>query len=63
MTLKKVDSLYGSWEMQTDNASIRAYQSLGIQYFDNLEQIEHKYKSWKGITLLAQSKQQLTPIH
>ena len=50
MTLKR-DAVFG-WVMFTDNASTRAWCSLGAKYFDSLAQVEAHYKSWRGIALL-----------
>tara|TARA_Y100001949_G_C15836390_1_gene264289 strand:+ start:366 stop:632 length:267 start_codon:yes stop_codon:yes gene_type:complete len=42
------------WAMYVVNASVRAWNNgFAIpKYFDSLEQVEAKYKSWKGISLL-----------
>jgi hypothetical protein len=53
MTLTKINEYCGIWQMETDNASHRAYRGLGVRYFDNLQQVEKAYKSWKGISLLV----------
>lgn len=54
MTLKWNDT-YDCWEMLTVNASTRAYNGVmpSIKFFDSLEQVEKKYKSWRGIVALA----------
>ena len=54
MTLTRVDEYCGKWQMETDNASRRAYGGLGVRYFDNLQQVEKAYKSWKGISSLIE---------
>ena len=49
MTL--VQQTQGHWEMRSINASTRAYHR-GIpmaKVFNTLEEVEAKYKSWKGI--------------
>lgn len=53
MTLRQVNESYGKWEMQTENASQRAYGGLGLRHFDNLQQVEKHYKSWRGIASLV----------
>ncbi len=48
------DPTYNAWVMKTVNATVKAY-SRGIpsnKYFDDLEAVEKKYKSWVGITEL-----------
>lgn len=43
------------WIMRVDNASVRAWRSLGEKHFNNLAEVEKKYKSWRGIAALINS--------
>ena len=51
MTLKKEND---RWAMYTVNAAVRAWnRGFAIpKYFNNLEEVEAKYKSWRGVSLL-----------
>jgi len=49
MTLTKDES---GWYMLTDNPSVRAWNSMGFSRFFSLEEVEKKYKSWRGISIL-----------
>lgn len=54
MTLSLVSDSWGHhWQMQTDNASHRAYRGLGVKEFATLEEVEKNYKSWRGIAALV----------
>lgn len=46
------DAKFSWWEMHTDNASTRAYRSLGVKIFNSLGEVERAYKSWRGVSLL-----------
>ncbi len=52
MTLRRIHNCFGEWEMMTNNASVRAYRTPGVKYFDDLAQVEKQYKSWRGISAL-----------
>ena len=54
MMLTQRNTIYGKvWEMYVDNASRRAWHGLGVKEFDTLQEVEKYYKSWKGISTLA----------
>jgi hypothetical protein len=55
MTLRK--QTWGSWEMYTDNVAARAYNHgfPGVHTFRTLEEVERRYKSWRGIAALVAS--------
>lgn len=41
------------WEMFNENASSVAHRTFGYSAYSSLKEVENKYKSWKGISLLA----------
>jgi hypothetical protein len=41
------------WEMRVDNALHRAYCGAGVRVSRSLQDVEKKYKSWRGISTLA----------
>lgn len=43
------------WEVYVVNATVKAYRRgvASPKYFDNLAEIESKYKSWAGISALV----------
>ena len=51
MVLEKTQS---GWRMRTSNASTRVWSLCGESWkdFDTLEEVEARYKSWRGITQL-----------
>jgi len=52
MTLIRAD---GQWEMYVVNASVRAWRN-GVaipKFFSTLEDVETRYKSWRGIAELV----------
>jgi hypothetical protein len=51
------DAKSKKWEMYTVNASVRAYNNgYAIpKFFDSLDEVEAKYKSWRGIKALIES--------
>lgn len=54
MTLTKEICKHGNfWRMYTENASQRAYKTLGVKDFDSLAEVEKHYKSWRGIAALV----------
>lgn len=57
------DAEFNWWEMHTDNASHRAYGGPGIRIFDDLKQVEKAYKSWKGISVLAEDLEPAATVH
>lgn len=58
MTLKRYRT---GWEMYVVNAAVRAWnRGYAIpKYFDTLEEVEAKYKTWSGIVALVGSSNQL----
>lgn len=50
MTLKR--NADRTWTMSVDNASRRAWGTLGMKDFGTLAEVEQHYKSWRGITKL-----------
>lgn len=56
MTLKR-SRVQGRWEMTTVNAATRTYKGVmpSVRYFDKLEEVEKRYKSWRGIVALHRS--------
>ena len=60
MTLKYCPRLQ-HWEMYTDNAAVRAYRTLGVKTFASLEEVEARYKSWRGLCALV--KLPVSPSH
>lgn len=54
MTLAKESSIFGDfWRMYTQNASQRAYRTIGAKDFASLAEVEKHYKSWQGIADLV----------
>ncbi len=52
------------WNMFTQNASTRAYRGLGYSFYVTLEEVERKYKSWRGISALVNSVRTVpSPTH
>lgn len=51
LTLKWNERL-GWWEVMSDNAAVRAYRSLGVKIFRSLNEVEAKYKTFRGISAL-----------
>lgn len=42
---------YG-WQVSANNAAVQAWRSLGVKIFNNLEEVEARYKSFRGIKQL-----------
>jgi len=51
LTLKWNESLEW-WEVMSNNAAVRAYRTLGIKIFRSLNDVEQKYKTFRGISAL-----------
>ena len=43
----------GRWQMTSDNASRRAWRGLGVSLYETLDEVEAKYKTWRGISALV----------
>ena len=55
MTLRHNPSLSGEWEMTTINAAAKAWsrgRCIMPKYFRSLDEVEARYKSWRGISNL-----------
>lgn len=54
MTLKR-DEKRGEWAMYTVNAAVKAWnRGYAVpKFFRSLEEVEAKYKTWRGIAALA----------
>jgi hypothetical protein len=53
MTLVRRQSVCGNWEMTTVNAAAQAWNRIIMpKHFNTLEEIEAKYKSWRGVSKL-----------
>ncbi|MDI4654228.1 MULTISPECIES: hypothetical protein [Pseudoalteromonas] len=54
-TLKKLND--GQWEMTVMNASVKAYRNgfAVPKVFPSLKEVEAKYKSWRGFSLIVDS--------
>jgi len=51
MTLTREGSK--GWQMMTSNPSTRAWnRGPSIKHFQSLQEIEAKYKSWRGVSIL-----------
>ena len=44
------------WEVWSDNAARRAWNSLGVKVFWKLAEVEKKYKAFRGITNLIEER-------
>jgi hypothetical protein len=53
------DSTFQAWAMYTDNASHRAWRGVGVRLMNSLEEVETKYKSWRGISVLAKNLERM----
>jgi len=53
MILRRENSSAGAWSVTTDNASHRAWRGLGVSYFPSLKEVEQRYKTWRGVSLLV----------
>lgn len=54
LTLTAVDYNFGKWVVEVDNASARAWNRgrPAWKYFDTLDEVEARYKSFRGIAAL-----------
>lgn len=42
------------WMIMADNATVRAYRTMGVKIFHSLAEVEQKYKTWRGISALVE---------
>lgn len=51
----RFEPTYGKWAMYTVNAMVKAYNRgyATPKFFATLEEVESKYKAWRGIVALA----------
>ncbi len=54
-TLKRLEN--GEWEMTVINAAVKAYRNgfAVPRVFSSLEEVEARYKSWRGFSLMVDS--------
>jgi hypothetical protein len=57
LTLSQISESWGNWVVEVDNAAARAWNRgrASAKYFDTLEQVEAKYKSFRGIAALIEA--------
>ena len=56
MTLVRRPSVCGEWEMTTINAAALAWNRIVMpKHFRTLAEVEAKYKSWRGISMLLEA--------